>query len=88
MTVPVLLPVFIRLNNNVLLIIFADLSEWHTDTSALALLDGSVYWDMHRPLTENCTLEVSISGGSANHAREIQILLSFLRFVDQSQISC
>ncbi|KAJ8710529.1 hypothetical protein PYW08_009044 [Mythimna loreyi] len=34
------------------------LSEWHTDTSALALLDGSVYWDMHRPLTENCTLEL------------------------------
>ncbi|XP_053618530.1 large ribosomal subunit protein mL39 [Plodia interpunctella] len=34
------------------------LSEWHTDTSALALLNGSVYWDMHRPLTENCTLEL------------------------------
>ncbi|KAL0811791.1 hypothetical protein ABMA28_009221 [Loxostege sticticalis] len=34
------------------------LSEWHVDTSALALLDGTVYWDMHRPLTENCTLEL------------------------------
>ncbi|CAB3232440.1 unnamed protein product [Arctia plantaginis] len=34
------------------------LSEWHTETSALALLDGTVYWDMHRPLTENCTLEL------------------------------
>ncbi|XP_026316534.1 39S ribosomal protein L39, mitochondrial isoform X1 [Hyposmocoma kahamanoa] len=33
------------------------LSEWHTESSALALLDGSVYWDMHRPLSENCTLE-------------------------------
>lgn len=34
------------------------LGEWHTESSALALLDGSVYWDMHRPLTENCTLEL------------------------------
>ncbi|XP_072948234.1 large ribosomal subunit protein mL39 [Epargyreus clarus] len=34
------------------------LSEWHMDTSALALLDGAVYWDMHKPLTENCTLEL------------------------------
>ncbi|XP_022818297.1 39S ribosomal protein L39, mitochondrial [Spodoptera litura] len=34
------------------------LSEWHVESSALALLDGSVYWDMHRPLTENCTLEL------------------------------
>ncbi|XP_047035210.1 39S ribosomal protein L39, mitochondrial [Helicoverpa zea] len=34
------------------------LSEWHVDTSALALLDGTVYWDMHRPLEENCTLEL------------------------------
>ncbi|XP_068625072.1 large ribosomal subunit protein mL39 [Battus philenor] len=31
--------------------------EWHMESSALALVDGSVYWDMHRPLTENCTLE-------------------------------
>ncbi|XP_047540131.1 39S ribosomal protein L39, mitochondrial [Vanessa atalanta] len=34
------------------------LGEWHTESSALALLDGTVYWDMHRPLTENCTLEL------------------------------
>ncbi|XP_028174618.1 large ribosomal subunit protein mL39 [Ostrinia nubilalis] len=34
------------------------LSEWHVESSALALLDGSVYWDMHKPLTENCTLEL------------------------------
>lgn len=34
------------------------LSEWHIDTSALALLNGTVYWDMHKPLTENCTLEL------------------------------
>lgn len=34
------------------------LSEWHMESSALALLDGSVHWDMHRPLTENCTLEL------------------------------
>ncbi|XP_046973405.1 39S ribosomal protein L39, mitochondrial [Vanessa cardui] len=34
------------------------LGEWHMESSALALLDGTVYWDMHRPLTENCTLEL------------------------------
>ncbi|XP_075985273.1 mitochondrial ribosomal protein L39 [Anticarsia gemmatalis] len=33
------------------------LSEWHMESTALALVDGTVYWDMHRPLTENCTLE-------------------------------
>ncbi|XP_059055892.1 large ribosomal subunit protein mL39-like [Achroia grisella] len=33
------------------------MSEWHVESSALALIDGNVYWDMHRPLTENCTLE-------------------------------
>ncbi|CAK1590685.1 unnamed protein product [Parnassius mnemosyne] len=32
-------------------------SEWHMESSALALIDGSMYWDMHRPLTESCTLE-------------------------------
>ncbi|KAH9632658.1 hypothetical protein HF086_008485 [Spodoptera exigua] len=36
------------------------LGEWHVESSALALLDGSVYWDMHRPLTENCTLENTV----------------------------
>lgn len=39
----------------------ADLGEWHTESSALALLDGTVYWDMHRPLTESCTLEVNLT---------------------------
>ncbi|XP_022119657.2 39S ribosomal protein L39, mitochondrial [Pieris rapae] len=34
------------------------LSEWHADTSALALLDGTVYWDMHKPLTDSCSLEL------------------------------
>ncbi|XP_026761113.1 39S ribosomal protein L39, mitochondrial [Galleria mellonella] len=34
------------------------MSEWHVESSALALLDGNVYWDMHRPLTENCTLQL------------------------------
>ncbi|XP_013137949.1 PREDICTED: 39S ribosomal protein L39, mitochondrial [Papilio polytes] len=33
------------------------LGEWHMESSALALLDGSVHWDMHRPLPESCTLE-------------------------------
>ncbi|KAI8433155.1 hypothetical protein MSG28_013999 [Choristoneura fumiferana] len=33
------------------------LSEWHADSNALALIDGAVHWDMHRPLSENCTLE-------------------------------
>ncbi|CAH2056872.1 unnamed protein product, partial [Iphiclides podalirius] len=32
-------------------------SEWHTESSALALVDGSIYWDMHKPLSESCTLE-------------------------------
>ncbi|GBP49764.1 39S ribosomal protein L39, mitochondrial [Eumeta japonica] len=34
------------------------LSEWHMDTSALALLDDTLFWDMHRPLTQSCTLEL------------------------------
>ncbi|XP_049880150.1 39S ribosomal protein L39, mitochondrial [Pectinophora gossypiella] len=34
------------------------LSEWHTESSALALVDGHVHWDMHRPLSENCILEL------------------------------
>ncbi|KAJ2938871.1 hypothetical protein O0L34_g17681 [Tuta absoluta] len=34
------------------------LSEWHSENAALALLDGQVHWDMHRPLSENCTLEL------------------------------
>ncbi|XP_045505616.1 39S ribosomal protein L39, mitochondrial [Colias croceus] len=34
------------------------LSQWHAESSALALLDGMVYWDMHKPLTESCTLEL------------------------------
>ncbi|XP_026728613.1 39S ribosomal protein L39, mitochondrial isoform X1 [Trichoplusia ni] len=34
------------------------LSQFHMETSALALIDNTIYWDMHRPLTENCTLEL------------------------------
>ncbi|XP_030031113.2 39S ribosomal protein L39, mitochondrial [Manduca sexta] len=34
------------------------LGQWYMESSALAVLDGSVYWDMHRPLTESCTLEL------------------------------
>ncbi|VVC93473.1 39S ribosomal protein L39, mitochondrial isoform X2 [Leptidea sinapis] len=34
------------------------LTQWHTESSVLALLDGTIHWDMHRPLTENCTLEL------------------------------
>lgn len=34
------------------------LSEWHSESSALALLDGAIHWDMHKPLSENCTLEL------------------------------
>ncbi|KAL4708928.1 hypothetical protein ACJJTC_014956 [Scirpophaga incertulas] len=34
------------------------LSEWHMDSSALAVIDGTNYWDMHRPLHDNCTLEL------------------------------
>ncbi|XP_013165671.1 PREDICTED: 39S ribosomal protein L39, mitochondrial [Papilio xuthus] len=33
------------------------LGEWHMESSALALLDSSVHWDMHRQLSESCTLE-------------------------------
>ncbi|XP_034659499.1 39S ribosomal protein L39, mitochondrial [Drosophila subobscura] len=34
------------------------LSEGHCRRSALALIDGSVPWDMHRPLQESCTLQL------------------------------
>ncbi|XP_016994768.1 large ribosomal subunit protein mL39 [Drosophila takahashii] len=34
------------------------LSEGHCKRSALALIDGSVPWDMHRPLQESCTLQL------------------------------
>ncbi|XP_053953439.1 39S ribosomal protein L39, mitochondrial [Anastrepha ludens] len=34
------------------------LSEGHCKRSALALVDGNVPWDMHRPLTETCTLQL------------------------------
>ncbi|CAG9131179.1 unnamed protein product [Plutella xylostella] len=48
------------------------LSEWHMESSALALLDGQVPWDMHRPLTDNCTLELqnfsSVSPQQVNKA--------------------
>lgn len=34
------------------------LSEGHCKSAALALIDGSVPWDMHRPLQESCTLQL------------------------------
>ncbi|XP_022211383.1 39S ribosomal protein L39, mitochondrial [Drosophila obscura] len=34
------------------------LGEGHCRRSALALIDGSVPWDMHRPLQESCTLQL------------------------------
>lgn len=34
------------------------LSEFHCKKSALALIDGNVPWDMHRPLADSCTLQL------------------------------
>ncbi|XP_048000898.1 39S ribosomal protein L39, mitochondrial [Leguminivora glycinivorella] len=51
------------------------LSEWHAESSALALIDGAVHWDMHRPLTENCTLEFQ----SYNSAEPQQVNKAFWR---------
>jgi len=34
------------------------LSETHCKRSALALIDGTTPWDMHRPLTSSCTLQL------------------------------
>ncbi|XP_055383599.1 39S ribosomal protein L39, mitochondrial [Condylostylus longicornis] len=34
------------------------LSEGHCKRSALALLDGNLIWDMHRPLEDSCTLQL------------------------------
>ncbi|EDV97138.1 39S ribosomal protein L39, mitochondrial [Drosophila grimshawi] len=34
------------------------LSEGHCQRAVLALLDGSVPWDVHRPLQESCTLQL------------------------------
>ncbi|XP_063696297.1 large ribosomal subunit protein mL39 [Culicoides brevitarsis] len=34
------------------------LGETHCQRSALALLDGTIPWDMHRPLPNSCTLEL------------------------------
>lgn len=41
-------------SNNLLL----DLSETHCKRSALALIDSNTPWDMHRPLTDSCTLQL------------------------------
>lgn len=35
-----------------------DLSQRHSDGSAVALLNGNTVWDMHRPLTESGTLQL------------------------------
>lgn len=34
------------------------LTEGHCNRSALALIDGNIPWDMHRPLQESCTLQL------------------------------
>lgn len=34
------------------------LGEMHCQTSTLALTDGKIPWDMHRPLQESCTLQL------------------------------
>lgn len=34
------------------------LSEGHCKNAALALIDGNVPWDIHRPLQDNCTLQL------------------------------
>lgn len=34
------------------------LGESHCKRAALALIDGTTVWDMHRPLTDSCTLEL------------------------------
>lgn len=36
------------------------MSANHIKKSALALIDGNHLWDMHRPLTNSCSLEVSV----------------------------
>lgn len=35
-----------------------DLGETHCKRSALALIDGTTPWDMHRPLQDSCTLQL------------------------------
>lgn len=35
-----------------------DLSEMHCKRSAIALIDNKIPWDMHRPLTESCTIQL------------------------------
>ncbi|XP_059607635.1 large ribosomal subunit protein mL39 [Phlebotomus argentipes] len=44
------------------------LSEHHCKRSALALLDGNVPWDMHRPLQESCTLQLLTFTSADPHA--------------------
>lgn len=36
----------------------ADLSDIHCKRSAVALIDGNIPWDMHRPLENSCTLQL------------------------------
>lgn len=35
-----------------------DLSDRHCTNSAIALLNGNTAWDLHRPITESCTLQL------------------------------
>lgn len=37
---------------------FLDISESHCNRSALALIDGNIAWDMHRPLEDSCTIQL------------------------------
>lgn len=47
--------VFFFFNNSFRL---SDLSERHCNTSAIALINGNIPWDMHRPLAESSTLQL------------------------------
>lgn len=38
--------------------LISDLSEMHCKRSALALVDGHTPWDIHRPLTDSCTVQL------------------------------
>lgn len=41
-----------------LLLYLTDLSLLHCNRSALALIDSHTPWDMHRPLEDECTLQL------------------------------
>lgn len=35
-----------------------DLSEMHCNRSGIALIDGNIPWDMHRPIEDSCTIQL------------------------------